>query len=110
MADPPATSASSGSIPDATSHAARHPDAIPQVMRINPHLSDAQKATRDMLSTATRKKNQALANELDELLTSHEADFVEIAKKHAMKTEAIQKLVSNASRFKKNVRPISRTR
>ena len=80
---------------EAASHAERNPGGITQTSRTLKKLTDAQKATRKIRQETERCAQELLSNDLDELLTRHREELMELAERHGKKVEAIDKLMTS---------------
>lgn len=90
---------------DLTTHAARNPESEVQLGREYNKLTDAQQATRELLTMSTKAKKELLTADVDALLLQHTANIELLATAHDVLPEHISKLISTASRYKPSRAP-----
>ena len=65
------------------------------------NLTEAQKATRALRLISDQEKNALLTTDLEALLITQHKGLEDLAKKHAVKVEYLQNLVTRSPHFKK---------
>lgn len=100
MSEASGSSALPALLEDSTTHAARNLDSEVQPVRAYVKLTDAQQASRNLLTASTKAKKKDLTTDIDALLIDHAAAIKAVAKTHDVQPDYILKLISTSSRYK----------
>lgn len=88
----------------ASSHAERQPDMV-QPSRQRERVSKQQAAIRAIQNQVARQKREQMISDLDKAMSDHSKVLEDLARKHAVTIDYVQKLVNNAPTFKKKRAP-----
>ena len=86
--------------PNVATHAERTTNPIIQPSRILSKLSDAQKASLLLRRKVTQEDHKRLIEDFDTLLQRHTQEQEELAEKHGVKPEYLEKLKGTSKHYK----------
>lgn len=86
--------------PDAPTHADRTTNGFVQSSRKLSKLSDAQKASLNLRRKTNQEDHKLLIEDFDTLLHRHSEELEELAEKHSVKPEYLEKLKGTSKHYK----------
>lgn len=88
----------------ASSHAERNPGLI-QSSRKREKIGKAQRAARAIQNQISKNRHKQMISDLDKIMSDHSKALEDLARKHSVKVDYLQKLITNAPTFKKKRAP-----